>query len=264
MRLAGELQVPFTSGILIGIGGDAAGADRVAAGPAGDPRGARPHPGADHPELPGQAGHEDGERARARLRGPALDAGDSAHPLRAGDRRAGAAQPDARLLRQAGGGGPERLGRRLAGHNRPREPGGALAPDRGVAAADGGGRSSPRRAAGGLPELRKGQRPLAEQEDGDAGAALDGRRRLRPRGRVGAGRGARTAARLRLPAEGAGDASAAFARTGARLEGAPGGGAGGGRDRAAVRGARPRVRLRLRGGRRASRGGLGPTSCGTW
>ena len=60
MRLAGERNVPFTSGILIGIGETRAGAHRGAAGAARSQRRPRPHPGNHHPEFPAQARHADG------------------------------------------------------------------------------------------------------------------------------------------------------------------------------------------------------------
>ena len=73
LRLAGELRIPFTSGILIGIGETRA---RAARGAARHPRAARalrPHPGGHRPELPRQARHEDGRPSRAAPRGAALD-----------------------------------------------------------------------------------------------------------------------------------------------------------------------------------------------
>ena len=72
LRLAGELAVPFTTGILIGIGEtrderlDALLAIRA-------PRALRPRPGGHRPELPRQAGHEDGRPSRALPRRAALD-----------------------------------------------------------------------------------------------------------------------------------------------------------------------------------------------
>ena len=70
LRLAGEARVPFTTGILIGIGEtreERLEALRAiaAAGPA--------RAGGDRPELPREAGHADGRRAGAAARGAALD-----------------------------------------------------------------------------------------------------------------------------------------------------------------------------------------------
>ena len=65
MRAAGELQVPFTTGILIGIGEtreeriDALLAIRELH------EALRPHPGSHRPELPRQARHRNGRRAGA-------------------------------------------------------------------------------------------------------------------------------------------------------------------------------------------------------
>ena len=73
IRLAGELKVPFTTGILIGIGEtreERLEALRAIARPA---RAVRPHPGSDRPELPRQARHQARRRRRARSRRPALD-----------------------------------------------------------------------------------------------------------------------------------------------------------------------------------------------
>ena len=66
IRRAGELRIPFTTGILIGIGETAARARRGAARDARAARGARPHPRGHRPELPRQARHPDGRRRRAR------------------------------------------------------------------------------------------------------------------------------------------------------------------------------------------------------
>ena len=60
LRLAGELRIPFTSGILIGIGETRARAARGAARHPRPPRALRPRAGGHRPELPRQARHEDG------------------------------------------------------------------------------------------------------------------------------------------------------------------------------------------------------------
>ena len=71
--LAGELRIPFTSGILIGIGETRA--ERVEALEAlrGAARAPRPPAGGDRPELPRQAGHADGRARRAEPRRAPLD-----------------------------------------------------------------------------------------------------------------------------------------------------------------------------------------------
>ena len=59
---AGRSSVPFTTGILIGIGETLAErADSIFAIPRRGPR-VRRHPGSDRAELPGQAGHQDARR----------------------------------------------------------------------------------------------------------------------------------------------------------------------------------------------------------
>ena len=67
MRLAGELAVPFTTGILIGIGETRA--ERLDALVAiRDLHDAlRSHPGSDRAELPRQAEHQAGRRRRSRI-----------------------------------------------------------------------------------------------------------------------------------------------------------------------------------------------------
>ena len=139
IRLAGELRIPFTTGILIGIGETRDGADRGAARDPRPPRALRPHPGGDRPELPRQAGHEDGRRAGAVARGAALDGGGGAARARRRDERPGAAEPLLRRLPAAARRRHQRLGRRLARHDRPRQSRGAVARDR--AARDGDARA---------------------------------------------------------------------------------------------------------------------------
>ena len=51
IETAGELRIPFTSGILVGIGETEDGAGRLARGARRGPRPPRPHPGGDPPEL---------------------------------------------------------------------------------------------------------------------------------------------------------------------------------------------------------------------
>ena len=79
---AGEAAVPFTTGILIGIGETRARAHRGAAGAARPARALRPHPGNHHPEFPRQARHAHGERAGARPRRASVDHRGGAADLR--------------------------------------------------------------------------------------------------------------------------------------------------------------------------------------
>ena len=102
LEWAGELKIPFTTGILVGIGEDRAGPDRRAAGDRRLPRAPRPRAGGDRPELPAQAGHRD-------ARPPAVPGGGppGRDPARARDpparrARAGPAEPGERHERAAG------------------------------------------------------------------------------------------------------------------------------------------------------------------
>ena len=74
MRLAGELAVPFTTGILIGIGETRAERLESLLAIARSARALRPHPGSDRAELPRQARHQAGDGAGTRSRRPAVDA----------------------------------------------------------------------------------------------------------------------------------------------------------------------------------------------
>ena len=69
-------------------------AGRAARRAARDRRGGAARPGGDRPELPRQARHAHGRRARAAARGAALDDRGGAPDPPAGGRRAGAAEPD--------------------------------------------------------------------------------------------------------------------------------------------------------------------------
>ena len=111
---------------------DARGADR---GARGDRRRRPAGAGGDRPELPREAGNADGRRARAAARGAPLD--DRRRPADPAPRgrAAGAAEPD-RGLRPAARRRDRRLGRRLPGHDRPRQPRGAVARARPAARCD--------------------------------------------------------------------------------------------------------------------------------
>ena len=177
---AGRSNVPFTTGILIGIGETPAERvdsifeiRRIARAYGGDPGGHRP-------ELPGQARHRDGAHARRRARRPRRDG--CGGPARAGpaDAHPGPAEPDRRGVPAAARGRHRRLGWRLAADARPRQPRAPVAADRGARRAHGRRRVPARRAADRLPELRAGRRALARP----AGACRTSRALGRP-GRPG-------------------------------------------------------------------------------
>ena len=124
---AGEAAVPFTSGILIGIG---------------ETRRERIEALLALRELHERYGHIQeiiiqnfrakpgtrmARRARARPRRPSVDDRGRPADLRAGHEHPGAAQSEPRRARGDDRGRHQRLGRRLAGHARPRQSGGAVA-----------------------------------------------------------------------------------------------------------------------------------------
>ena len=185
-RLAGELRIPFTSGILIGIGETRAGAARRAARAPDARRRARPPPGGDRPELPRQAGHADGGAPE-----PSLDEHlwtiAAARILLGPDvARAGAAEPRLRRLPAPARRGHRRLGRRLAGDDRPRQPRGAVA-----RASSGCARRARSRGLELAPRLPVYPRYVADLDawlDPAVAPAVRARRRrarARPRGRAG-------------------------------------------------------------------------------
>ena len=73
IRAAGEAAVPFTSGILIGIGETRRERIESLLALRELNQRYRPHPGNHHPEFPRQAWHADGRRARARPRRAFVD-----------------------------------------------------------------------------------------------------------------------------------------------------------------------------------------------
>ena len=166
IALAGELAIPFTTGVLIGIGEtrqERLEALEAIAAP-GPP--VRPRPGGDRPELPRQAGDEDGRPSGAVARRAAVDRRRRAADP-AGERpRPVPAEPELRRLPAPPRRRHRRLGRDLPGHRRPREPGSAVAGDRAPPRGDRGcgddARSPPRR----LPRARL--RPV-DRSPGDAG-----------------------------------------------------------------------------------------------
>ncbi len=241
MRLAGELAIPFTSGILVGIGEtreeriDALLALRSLAEEHGHLREVivqnfRAKPGtrmAEHPDAPMDEHLWSIAVARIVL-GPGIHV--QAPPNLAYD--------DFPLLLDAGiddWGGVSPVTRR------PRQPRGAVA--RGRAAARGVplARARARPAAPPLPRARRRARPLGRPGRRARDPARGRRARARARGPLGARRAGAGAVRRR-PRSGAGRAR--------------GRGAGGGRARAALRGARPRARAGSCRGRRAAARGV--------
>ena len=98
MRHAGELAVPFTTGILIGIGETRAERLESLRRDPRSARAARPHPGSDRAELPRQAGHQAGGRAGAGSGRSAVDHRGGAADPAGRCARPGAAQSVARRL----------------------------------------------------------------------------------------------------------------------------------------------------------------------
>ena len=167
--------------------------------------------------------------------------GRRAHPARLLLARAGSAELGIRRLSAPARRRHRRLGRRLAGHDRPRQPGGAVARDRAVARGDAVARARARAAPTALPGARGRHRAL-----GRPGRAARGAPRLRcsrpgARGQVGTGR-ARCRAVPRPPRRGT---------TRVDRRGARGGGA-----RASPRSPRPRARAGHRRGRPPPPGGV--------
>ena len=160
---------------------DAGGTDRGAAGDRRHPRAARPYPGSHHPEFPRQATHQAGGGGGARPRRPALDHRRGAAGAGRGDAHPGAAQPLARRLPAAGGGGAGRLGRRLPGDARPRQPGSALAASGRPRRANRRGRQGAGAAAADLCRIRPRARYLVRPRGRHRDAPRQRRRRLRPR-----------------------------------------------------------------------------------
>ena len=188
IRLAGELAVPFTTGILIGIGETRE--ERLEALEAIAElheryghiqevivQNFRAKPGTRMVRAPGAVAR------RADLDG-ARGAGDPA----GGRAPAGAAEPLLRRLPAPARVRDRRLGRRLAGDDRPRQPGGAVAGDRAAAGGNGGARLRAGAAAPDLPRVRGRARPLGRPAGGRGDPAARGRVRPRARGALGGGR----------------------------------------------------------------------------
>ena len=171
LEWAGELGIPFTTGILVGIGESEA--DRLAALEAIAASHRRhghvqevivqnflPKPGTtmrDHPRLPAR-GPCAGDRV-----GPAGAAGRGARP--------GPTEPlRPRPARRPAGRGDRRLGRGLPGHPGPREPRTPLARRRHAARRDRGPRPGAGAPADGLPRVRRAAGPLVGPGDPVPGA----------------------------------------------------------------------------------------------
>ena len=91
LRLAGEEAVPFTSGILIGIGETREERIEALLALRDSPRRPRAHSGDHRPEFPGKAGDADGRGAGTESRRAALDHRSRPHPLRPGGEHSGPA-----------------------------------------------------------------------------------------------------------------------------------------------------------------------------
>ncbi len=183
LERAGRLRIPYTSGILIGIGETRT--ERVEA------LLALRDLHLQHGHLQevivqnfrAKAGHEDGRRARAVARRPPVDdRRRAADPARRGV-AAGAAEPGVRRLPAAARGRHQRLGRRLARDAGPRQPRGALARPRPARRRHRRRRPDAAAAARGVPALPARPGHLARSE----GRAVGERRGRRPRSRAPGG-----------------------------------------------------------------------------
>ena len=182
-------RVPFTTGILIGIGETRAERIEALLALARGARAPRPHPGDHRPELPRQAGHAHGRPPGAVARRAPLDDRGGARPARPAMEHPGAAEPQPRRLPAPARGRHQRLGRRVAGDARPRQPRGAVAAARAARARRRGAAAcelAPRLAV--YPRVA---RPRAGCDAAVRPRVLRARRRARARARGRAGRRAR-------------------------------------------------------------------------
>ena len=175
LEAAGRLSIPFTTGILVGIGETRADRLDGVGGHRRGPRALGPRAGGHRPELPAQAGHGHAPGAsvparRAPRRHRAGPAGAAARRP-----RAGASQPGGRLRRSARR-RHRRLGRRLPHHRRSRQSRTSLAGPRSAPDRHRGARLRPGAAAHGLPARRGRARPLARPGVGVPGHGPGGRR----------------------------------------------------------------------------------------
>ncbi len=152
---AGRERVPFTTGILVGIGETSARSGRVARRPARGPRTAWARAGGDRPELPREAEDRDAGGAgcgapRIRRRGRRRAARDGL-----ADADPGAAEPlRSCRVRPARACRCRRLGRGVAAHGGPRQPGAPVAASRRPRGAHRGPRLRAARASHGASGVR--------------------------------------------------------------------------------------------------------------
>ena len=183
MRLAGELSIPFTSGILVGIGEtreerlEALVALRELASEHGHLREVivqnfRAKPETRMAAPPGRV-----------ARGASLVGRGRPDRARAGHSRPGATEPRLRGLSAAARRGDRRLGRRLAGHPRSRESRGAVAGGRAPASSVRGARARARTTPASLPRARRRPRPLG-RSGRSPGDQARRRTRTASRGRI--------------------------------------------------------------------------------
>ena len=186
-RLAGELRVPFTTGILIGIGETRAERLDALLAIARPARAPRPHPGSHRPEFPRQARHQAWPRRRSRTLDDLLWTIAAAR-LVLGPAMNIQAPPNLSpgVYQRLVAAGHQRLGRRLAGDARPREPRSALAGIERPGRAHRGGRQGAGAAAADLSRLCRAT-PIAgsRRASRTRGAPRERRRRLRARATTG-------------------------------------------------------------------------------
>ena len=190
MRLAGRARDPVHERDPDRHRRDARGADRRAARDAGARRRARARAGGDRPELPREAGHADGRRIPSRRSTSTSGRSPSRGSLLgAGRARAGAAEPRLRRLPAAARRRHRRLGRRLAGHDRPRQPRGAVARARAAARGDASRAAwSSRRGSRSTRSTSSTSSAGSTRPSLPARAPRGGRARARARGSLGARR----------------------------------------------------------------------------
>ena len=193
LKLAGELSVPFTTGILIGIGETRAERLEALIAIRDLNRRFRACSGGHRSELPRQARHEARRRRGARSRRPPLDHRLSAAGPGSRYEYPGPAQFVAGGLSAADCGGNQRLGRGLAGHPGSRQSGSAVAGDRGACRAQRRRRQDPGSPAADLSLLLARSRELDRAGDRDASSPFERRRGLRARRQLGAGHEGRSA-----------------------------------------------------------------------
>ena len=156
---AGRLSIPFTTGLLVGIGETLERARRHHARDPPVAQGVRARPGSDRAELPGQGAHRDGLGARRRHRGIPGDGG--RHPAGAGPQDADPGAAESGVARRVPGADRRRgrrLGRGVAADARSRQPGAAVARAGRTGRRDRRGRLRPGAAADRTAAVRAGRR----------------------------------------------------------------------------------------------------------